>query len=39
MIEEMYSEMNRRKGHRTDEESNMNRRNTLSIENQRYKII
>lgn len=40
MIEEMYSEMNRRKGRRNDEESNnSNRRSTISMDNQRYKII
>ncbi|CAK9180002.1 unnamed protein product [Ilex paraguariensis] len=36
MIEEMYAEMNRRKGRRMDEETNSNRRNQLSIVNRRF---
>ncbi|GFZ08543.1 homeobox protein ATH1 [Actinidia rufa] len=36
MIEEMYVEMNRRKGRRNDEETNNNHRTHLSIDHQRF---
>ncbi|KAL3498603.1 hypothetical protein ACH5RR_041335 [Cinchona calisaya] len=36
MIEEMYSEMNRRKGRLNDEETNNNQRSRISLENRRF---
>ncbi|XP_037496939.1 homeobox protein ATH1 isoform X2 [Jatropha curcas] len=38
MIEEMYAEMNRRKGRQGDEGSNSNQRNHISISNLRFNV-